>query len=82
MTVGVDFPILPHRIIANPTVFTEPSETPLTMAVQQQAAFYLLSDGTVITPANSLLTGKYKGLNLFQVPAELPTRLNYFQIPQ
>ncbi|MBV9503207.1 MAG: hypothetical protein JO138_27860 [Acidobacteriaceae bacterium] len=77
----VGFPILPHRILSNPTVFECPDETPLSMAEQQQVAAYFSADGESIPNPNSFLTeSKYSDvLPLFVTPQPLPEQLNYFQ---
>ena len=75
------FPILPHRLMSNPTVFTVPAETPLSLADQQQAAGFFASNGQSIPNANSfLINTAYSGRTLFEVPAALPEQLNYFQL--
>jgi pimeloyl-ACP methyl ester carboxylesterase len=81
---GVNFPILPHRILSNPTIFTETLETPLALAEQQQAAMFFGSSGTTIVDPDQFLSGTpYEGQNLFTVPATpaaLPEALNFLQI--
>ncbi len=79
---GVGFPILPHRILSNPTVFEFPDETPLSMAEQQQVAGYFVADGKSGPNPNDFLTGsKYSEmLPLFVIPQTLPEQLNYFQL--
>jgi hypothetical protein len=73
-------PILPHRVLANPTIFEYPGEMSIALAEQQQAAGFLESGGTSIPDPNSFLTGEFKGDTLFQIPATLPTQLNFVQI--
>ena len=77
---GVGFPILPHRVLSNPTIFEYPDETSLSLAEQQQAATYFLLDGKIVPPANLFLWGRFFGYDLFQQPAPLPNQLNYFQL--
>lgn len=75
-------PILPHRLLSNPTIFEYPDETPLAVADQNQAAAYLVSSGLIaVDPDLFLIGSEFAGANLFQVPSTLPTQLNYFQIP-
>ena len=73
-------PILPHRILSNPTIFEYPYETPLSLADQTQAGLFFLSGGVLSLDPDLFLTGEYAGNNLFQIPATLPTQLNYFQL--
>lgn len=74
---GVGFPILPHRILSNPTVFDVPDEMGITTAVQQQIAAYFMSGGASNPDPNSYLTGIFAGTQLFQIPAVLPESLNF-----
>ncbi len=73
-------PILPHRVLANPTIFEYSGETSLALAEQQQVAHYLVSGGSSISNPNPFLTGEFAGDTLFEVPATLPTQLNFLQI--
>lgn len=73
-------PILPHRILSNPTIFEYPYETPLSLADQWQAGAFFVSGGALTLDPDLFLTGEYTGSNLFQVPATLPTKLNFLQI--
>lgn len=73
-------PILPHRVLSNPTIFEYPYETPLSLADQAQAGVFFLSGGALALDPDLFLTGEYAGNNLFQIPATLPTRLNFLQI--
>lgn len=80
---GVGFPILPHRILSNPTIFDPglPAETSIAVAEQQQVSRYFLEDGRVNPDPNLFLEGgPYSGTRLFEVPWLLPTRLNFLQI--
>jgi hypothetical protein len=73
-------PILPHRILSNPTIFEYPYETPLSLADQTQAAVYFFTGGVLRLNPNLFLSGEYAGSNLFQVPSTLPAQLDYFQL--
>lgn len=74
---GVGFPILPHRILSNPTIFDVPSETSVSLAAQQQAADYFISGGKSNPDPNPYLTGIFKGSKLFEIPDALPEDLNF-----
>ncbi|MGH9653545.1 MAG: hypothetical protein ACRD6B_08780, partial [Bryobacteraceae bacterium] len=79
---GAAFPILPHRILSNPTVFTAVSETPLALAEQRQAAAYFASDGQSIVDPDQILNGTpYANQDLFTDPAVLPEGQNFLQVP-
>jgi hypothetical protein len=73
-------PILPHRILSNPTVFEYPDETALAMAEQQQVAAYFAGYGLWNPNPNWFLKYPFAGMNLFQIPTTLPEQLNYFQL--
>lgn len=74
-------PILPHRILSNPTTFDFPAETSLALAEQQQAASYFASGGRWNANPNPFVTAPFSPQeNLFQVPAVLPEQLNFIQI--
>lgn len=79
-------PILPHRILSNPTIFDSDKKPELSVALaeQQQAADYFSSDGRWMSNANKYLTGPYSGSNLFvNGPNALPEELGFFpQIPK
>lgn len=78
---GADgLPILPHRVLANPTIFQFAGETSLALAEQQQAASYFKSGGAANPNPNQYLTGEFAGYQLFDIPSQLPTQLNYFQL--
>ncbi len=80
---GVGFPILPHRILSNPTIFDPalPAETSIALAEQKQVASYFAADGKTNPDPNQFLDGgPYSGVRLFEVPWLLPTRLNFLQI--
>jgi hypothetical protein len=76
----VPLPILPHRVLSNPTIFSHPTETPLALAEQLQVGDYFASDGTTNPDPNQFLTGPFAGQSLFEIPAALPQQLNYFQL--
>ncbi|HEY1950319.1 MAG TPA: hypothetical protein VGG97_25135 [Bryobacteraceae bacterium] len=81
MMPGVPFPILPHRILSNPTIFDVPAETSLALAEQQQAASYFASGGRTIPNPNLFVTAPFSPAeNLFQIPTALPEQLNFLQI--
>lgn len=74
-------PILPHRILSNPTIFGLDSEKSLALAEQQQVAAYFLSNGTKNPDPNQFLTTPFtRDMQLFQIPKTLPTQLNFVQI--
>jgi len=80
---GVGFPILPHRILSNPTIFDPAlaAETTIALAEQKQVASYFAADGKSNPDPNQFLEGgPYSGVRLFEVPWQLPTSLNYLQI--
>jgi Bacterial Ig-like domain len=80
---GVGFPILPHRILSNPTIFDPalPAETAIALAEQKQVASYFGADGKSNPDPNQFLEGgPYSGVQLFDVPWQLPTHLNFLQI--
>ena len=78
---GVPFPILPHRILSNPTIFDVPAETSLALAEQQQVASYFVSDGKSNPDPNEFVATPFsRDMNLFEVPTVLPERLNFLQI--
>lgn len=80
MPAVAPLPILPHRILSNPTIFEYPYETPLSVANQVQASLYFLSGGALALDPDLFLIGEFAGDNLFQVPSALPTRLNFLQV--
>jgi hypothetical protein len=77
-------PILPHRILANPTLFSvlaPSSETSIALAEQQQVAAFFKSNGTSNPNPNNYVTFPFTpAMNLFQVPTTLPEQLNFLQI--
>ncbi|HEY3453425.1 MAG TPA: Ig-like domain-containing protein [Bryobacteraceae bacterium] len=79
-STGLPLPILPHRVLSNPTIFSHPTETPLALAEQLQVGDYFASNGTTNPDPNQFLTGPFAGQSLFEIPAVLPEQLNYFQL--
>jgi hypothetical protein len=93
MLVGTSqFPILPHRILSNPTMFEigDPNavykmpgvgaEQTLALALQKQiAAFFTNSSHPAPDPDQFLNGSIFKG-NLFQPSPPLPEALNFVQI--
>jgi pimeloyl-ACP methyl ester carboxylesterase len=79
-------PILPHRVLANPTIFTAGNEAELSLALaeQQQAADFFASNGRSITDGNQYLTAPFSPSDgIFSTPpATLPEILNFLQIPE
>jgi hypothetical protein len=76
-------PILPHRILSNPTIFTPGNEAELSLALgdQQQAADFFASNGKKVSDANDYLTDPFgTDLDLF-VAGPLPTGLNFLPHP-
>jgi dienelactone hydrolase len=85
MSPDFPLPILPHRILSNPTIFSDPAEMSISLAEQRAVAAYFNSGGQTIPNPNQYLTGIFAGVTLFQQlipPAQLPESLNYIQIPQ
>jgi hypothetical protein len=80
MSVGVPFPILPHRTLSNETIFNPdfPAETSLALAEQQQVAAYFASNGNSNPDPNDFLTGVFQpSSKLFEIPQTLPETLNF-----
>lgn len=80
-------PILPHRVLSNPTIFGDPGEASLAIAEQQQVASYFSSGGTSNPDPNTLLEGAFAGKTLFETFSQIPsgsptTQLNFLQIPK
>jgi dienelactone hydrolase len=76
-------PILPHRILANPTIFSSPAETSIALAEQKQVAAFFSSKGDSNPDPNQWVTAPFSpSMHLFQVPQTLPEQLNYLQIPK
>jgi len=79
-SAALPLPILPHRVLSNPTIFSHAMETPLALAEQLQVGDYFASDGTTNPDPNQFLTGPFAGQSLFEMPTALPEQLNYFQL--
>jgi hypothetical protein len=79
---GVPFPILPHRILSNPTIFNVPAEQSIALAEQQQIATFF-ETGLPLDPDLFLKPpfSPFRGLFQF-APTPLPEALNFLQIPQ
>jgi hypothetical protein len=77
-------PILPHRVLSNPTIFdpANSAELSLSLAEQQQTADYFVSNGTRISDPNTYLTNPFQPEDsLFQTPpTTLPEALNFLQV--
>ncbi len=76
-------PILPHRVLSNPTIFSDPAETALALAEQKQVAAFF--SGQPSPDPNQFLTNPFSpAMQLFQpltqVPAALLDQLNFLQI--
>jgi hypothetical protein len=80
MMPGFPLPILPHRVLSNPTIFSYSDEMPLALAEQKQAAGYFESNGASIPDPNLFLTDT-PFADTFETPiTALPEGLN-FQLP-
>lgn len=82
---GVPFPILPHRILSNPTIFDRTAdplgaEQSIALAEQQQVATYFTFYGYLNVDPNIFLTPPFFLETIFQDPPALPERLNFLQI--
>lgn len=77
ITGGLPFPILPHRVLSNQTIFDYPAETSLALAEQQQAAAFFASNGASNPDPNQYLAGEFAGVNLFEILKTLPESLNF-----
>jgi hypothetical protein len=79
-------PILPHRALSNPTIFTPGNEAELSVALaeQQQTSDFFNSSGSSITDPNIYLSAPFSPSDrLFETPINsLPDNLNFLQIPQ
>jgi pimeloyl-ACP methyl ester carboxylesterase len=79
-------PILPHRVLSNPTIFTPGNEAELSLALaeQQQTSDFFSSNGSSITDSNKYLSAPFSPSDrVFQTPANsLPDALNFLQIPK
>ena len=81
---NVPYPIYPHRFLSNPTLFdpmSPPLATAIGVAAQKQIAGFFASGGTVVpNPNQYFVNSPFAGQVVFENPATLPTRLNFFQI--
>lgn len=78
LTSNPPFPILPHRILSNPTVGTIADETLFSLAEQQQVAGFFASGGTQSPDPNSFLDSpKNRSAGFFEQPKVLPELLNF-----
>ena len=74
-------PLLPHRFLSNPTIFSDPAEQSIAIAAQMQAAQFF--SGIPNPNPNLLLTAPFSpGQPLFELSPPLPEALNFFQIPK
>jgi dienelactone hydrolase len=82
LSAGVPgLPLLPHRFLSNPTIFSVPAEQSIALAAQMQAAQFL--SGVDQPDPNQFLTapfGPYEGL--FQWSPPIPEILDFLQIPK
>ncbi len=85
-SVQAPFPILPHRVLSNETIFDTlpsgelayPAETSLALAEQEQVAAYFASNGKHNANPNRFLTGTFQpSSNLFEAPTTLPESPNF-----
>ena len=76
---GVGFPILPHRILSNPTIIdpAQSAEVAIALAEQQQVANFLLGQGD--QNPNDFLGTPFAGVQLFQNNPPLPETLGFLQ---
>ena len=71
-------PILPHRILSNPTIFDVPAEKSIALAEQQTVASFFLSDGQNTPDSNSFLTDPISPATPFFLPNAVPSEgLNF-----
>lgn len=70
-------PILPHRVLANPTIFSAASERSLSLAEQDEVAAFLSSNGRMISDPNRFLTLPFDFKNRIFIRNPLPMGLNY-----
>jgi pimeloyl-ACP methyl ester carboxylesterase len=79
-------PILPHRVLSNPTIFTPGNQAELSLALaeQQQTADFFASNGSSITDPNIYLSAPFSPADrVFETPINsLPENLNFLQIPR
>ena len=85
MMNGFPLPILPHRMLSNPTIFDplNQAENALSIALQKQVAGFFNSGGHSQPNPNTSLTGTvFSGQTLFEILSVLPEQLNFIQIPR
>ena len=72
-------PVLPHRYLSNPTIFSVPAEQSIALAAQMQVAAFFKGQG--IRNPNPFLSAPFSpSSKLFEIPAALPEKLNFLQI--
>lgn len=79
----VPFPILPHRILSNPTIFNSANQKAVAMAEQKTVADFFSSGGNTVPNSNEYLNtagSPYAGRTLFFPTADVPPGLNFIQI--
>ncbi len=64
----------PHIALLN---ILSPAGLPIALAMQQQAAVFFASGGTLVRDANDFLPAPMRGLGLFEVPSFLTEDLNF-----
>ncbi len=77
---GPPLPILPHRFLSNPTIFSDPAEQALALAGQLQVAAFLSGQANPDpNPFLDTIPGSpfTSGMKLFVVPAALPEQMNF-----
>lgn len=79
MAGAAPLPILPHRILANPTIFDYPDELTLALAEQKQTAQFFRSGGAA-NPNPNQFVAHTKFAGMFANGQNLPTQLNYFEL--
>lgn len=80
MQTGVPYPILPHRILSNPTIFGFAPELSVSLAEQMQVASFF--EGMPNVNPDQYLTAPFAQSALFEVSPPLPETLGFLQIPQ
>jgi len=71
-------PSQPHRFLSDDLIYTTPARTAIAKAAQQQVAEFLSSDGmTFVDPDDYLGAPFKKSDKLFEVPKDLPDKLNF-----
>ena len=84
---GSPLPILPHRVLSNPTIFDTPlanqQEKAISIAEQSTVAEFFDGNGSAVPNSNKFLNttgGLYQGRTLFEPGADIPSGLNFVQI--